>query len=146
MGKAARAIIIENGNILVMHRDKQGSQYFTLVGGKVNDNETIEQGLVREVYEETGMTVTAAQLVFYEPHPAPYNEQYIYFCEVAPHADVGIQKGSEEALLNRLGFNTHRLLWIPLKAFPQLAFRTPQLHQAIVDSLQKGFPSQPIQL
>lgn len=146
MGKAARAIIIENGNILVMHRDKQGSQYYTLVGGMVNDSETLEQGLVREVQEETGLTVVAARPVFYEPHPQPYNEQYIFLCQVGPHTTAEIQKSSEEAMLNKLGFNTHRLSWVPMQAFSQLPFRTPQLQQAIIDGLQKGFPSQPVRL
>jgi ADP-ribose pyrophosphatase YjhB (NUDIX family) len=146
MAKAARAIIIENGNILVMHRNKQGSQYFTLVGGRVDDNETIEQALVREVREETGLEVVSAQLVFYEPHPAPYNEQYIFVCHIAPHSDVEIQKTSEEAMLNKLGFDTHKPYWISLNAFAHLAFRTPQLQQAILNGVAKGFPRQPVQL
>jgi ADP-ribose pyrophosphatase YjhB (NUDIX family) len=146
MTKAARAIIIENGNILVMHRNKQGSEYFTLVGGKVDDNETIEQGLVREIQEETGLQIVSARLVFYEPHPEPYNVQYIFLCQVAPHSEVAIQKTSEEALLNKLGFDTHTPYWIPLKAFDRLAFRTPQLHKAIIDSIMRGFPSQPVRL
>lgn len=146
MANAARAIIIENGNLLVMHRNKHGDQYFTLVGGKVNDGETIEQGLVREVQEETGLQVTAAQLVFYEQHPAPHNEQYIYLCHVAPHADVKIQSTSEEALMNKLGFNTHTPYWIPMRAFANIAFRTPQLHDAIVQGLKKGFPHKAIRI
>jgi len=146
MANAARAIIIENGNILLMHRSKLGSQYFTLVGGKVNDNETIEQGLVREVTEETGLEITTARLVFYEHHPAPYNEQYIYLCEVAPHNGAEIQKTSEEALMNKLGFNTHTLYWIPVKAFSHLSFRTPQLHAAIVKGLKKGFANDAVRI
>jgi ADP-ribose pyrophosphatase YjhB (NUDIX family) len=144
MAKAARAIIIENGNMLVMHRNKQGNEYFTLVGGRVDESETIEQGLVREVMEETGMQVTAAQLVFYEHHREPYNEQYIYLCYVAPHADIEIQKTSEEALMNKLGFNTHTPYWIPVKAFSKIAFRTPNLHTAIIKGLEKGFPNKAI--
>ena len=146
MSKAARAIIIEDGNMLVMHRNKQGSQYFTLVGGRVDDSETIEQAVVREVREETGLEVVSAQLVFYEPHPMPYNEQYIFVCQVAPHDTIGIQTTSEEAMLNKLGFDTHTPYWIPLKAFAQLAFRTPQLQQAILNGIAKGFPRQPVQL
>lgn len=146
MAKAARAIIIEKGNILVMHRNKQGSEYFTLVGGKVDEDETIEQGLVREIQEETGLQIVSAHLVFYEPHPEPYNEQYIFLCQVAPHSEIGIQKASEEALLNKLGFDTHTPYWIPLRAFSKLAFRTPQLHQAIIKSIERGFPNQPVRL
>src|ERR1700761_7300853 len=80
MAKAARAIITENHKILVMYRNKYGSEYFTLVGGKVADDETTEQALARELKEETGLRVTSARLVFTEEHPEPYNQQYIYVC------------------------------------------------------------------
>jgi ADP-ribose pyrophosphatase YjhB (NUDIX family) len=146
MGKAARAIIIENGQLLVMHRNKYGSQYYTLVGGKLNEGESAEDGVVREVREETGLEVVRGRLVFYEQHPEPYNEQFIYLCEVAPHADVAIQSYAEEAMMNRLDANTHRPLWISAKAFENLPFRTPPLHDAIKHALKKGFPAQPVKL
>jgi len=146
MGKAARAIIIEDGKILVMHRNKQGSQYFTLVGGRVNDGETTEQALVREINEETGLSIISHQLVYTELHPEPYNEQYIYLCEVSPHADVAIQDTSEEALMNRISVNVHTPMWASLKSFSNLPFRTPQLQAAIVAALKKSFPEVPIGL
>jgi 8-oxo-dGTP pyrophosphatase MutT (NUDIX family) len=146
MGKAARAIIIENNKLLVMHRNKQGSQYFTLVGGQVGESETIEQALMREVKEETGLTITTGRLVYVEYHQEPYNEQYIYLCEVAPHADVVIGDSSEEAFMNRLGVNIHKPLWTDKKAFANIAFRTPQLQEAIVKALKKGFPKEAVRL
>ena len=147
MRKAARAIIIEGDKILVMHRNKEGSQYFTLVGGRVDDTETIEQGLVREVKEETGLDVIAYQLVYVEEHPAPYNEQFIYVCQVAPHGnEIAVQDGSEESILNNFGANTHTPLWASLSSFKGLQFRTPQLQEAILHALKKGFPKSPIKL
>lgn len=139
MGKAARAIIIEDDKVLVMYRNKQGSQYYTLVGGRASENETLEQALVREVKEETGFDVTEARLVFVEYHPEPYNEQYIYLCVVAPHTEVAIQDTSEEAQLNRMSVNVHEPRWANKKAFEKLAFRTPQLQAAIVEGMKKGF-------
>ena len=146
MGKASRAIIIENNKILVMRRNKQGSQYFTLVGGKLNDHETPEQALVRELKEETGLDVIAARLVFFEEHPEPYNEQYIYLCNIAPRDNVEIQSTSEEALLNRLQTNLHEPLWVDLQSFTKLPFRTPQLQEAIVQCFKNGFPEKAVRL
>lgn len=146
MAKAARAIIIEGDNILVMHRNKHGSQYYTLVGGRAGEAETTEQALIREIKEETGLDITQARLVFVEDHPAPYNEQYIYLCQVAPHAAVAIQDSSEEAHMNRLDMNTHTPHWIQISAFQKLPFRTPQLHAAIMAALKNGFPNAPIKL
>lgn len=90
MKKAARAIIIEDNKVLVMQRNKSGNQYYTLVGGRLDKDETPEQALVREVKEETGMDVIAARLVFVEEHPEPYNQQYIFLCSVGPHEDIAI--------------------------------------------------------
>jgi len=146
MGKAARAIIIENGNLLLMLRDKEGQQYYTLVGGQTQEGEDLKVALAREVKEETGLDITSARLVFTEKHALPYNEQYIYLCTVAPHSEVVIQDTSEEGLMNRLGINTHTPLWAHPRAFAGIQFRTPQLHQAILDALQNGFPGSPIEL
>ena len=146
MGVAARAIIIEDGHMLLMHRNKYGSEYFTLVGGQLREGETPEQALVREVQEETGLTVKAARLVYFENHAAPYNQQYIYFCHVAPHGEIAVEESSEEGVMNRFQLNTHTPQWVSLQAFPTLPFRTPQLHAAITQALTKGFPEAPLRL
>jgi len=147
MRKAARAIVIEGDRILVMHRNKEGSRYFTLVGGRVNDNETIEQGLIREIKEETNLDIMSYQLVYVEQHPAPYNEQYIYLCQVAPHGnEIAVQDSSEEGMMNKHGANTHTPVWAYTASFKSLAFRTPQLQEAIILALKKGFPKTPINL
>jgi ADP-ribose pyrophosphatase YjhB (NUDIX family) len=146
MRQAARAIIIEDGNMLVMNRNKQGSEYFTLVGGRVDDNETTQQALIREVKEETGLDVVSAQLVFIEEHPEPYNQQSIFYCTVAPHGPVAIQDTSEEALMNRMDIDIHQPLWIKLQAFAKIPFRSIQLQNAIVAALQNGFPAEAIKL
>lgn len=146
MAQAARAIIIEDGKLLVMHRNKSGSQYYTLVGGRVDDDETPEQAVVREVKEETGLDVIHSVLVFTEDHPEPYNKQLIYLCQVGPHGDVAIQEYSEEGMLNRMDINVHTPLWVDAKNLDKIPFRTPQLQEAIVRALKKGFPPAPAKL
>lgn len=146
MGNAARAIIINDGKILVMRRNKQGSDYYTLVGGLVDDAESIEQGLIREVKEETGMQLTAASLVFTEKHHAPYNDQFIYLCHAASYDSVGLSADSEEAIMNKQGVNVHEPMWVSLKLFERLPFLTGALQAAIVKSLKKDFPREPVAL
>lgn len=143
MKKAARAIIIQNDKILVMRREKEGSVYYTLVGGRVNEGEDITEAVKREVREETGLEITSAQYIFYEGHVSPYNEQYIFLCQVANVEDVKLQEASEEALLNRFGTNLHEPMWVGVKAFETLPFRTLQLQQAIVRGVKRGFPAEP---
>lgn len=146
MKQAARAIITEADKILVMHRNKEGNEYFTLVGGQVQEGETVEEALAREVREETGLQITGFQLVFTEDHPEPYNQQYIYLCSVAPHGDIALQDYSEEAMLNKLSIDIHKPFWVSYNSFDNLPFRTPQLQAAIINGLTQGFPTSPIKL
>jgi len=146
MSKAARAIIIENNQILVMQRDKNGLQYFTLVGGGVKEGEALEDAVKREVKEETGLDITSTRLVYIEELPEPYQEQYTYICEVAPHGDVKIQDTSEEAYMNKIGLNMHTPAWINLKVFEKIQFRSIQLQDAIIKAIKTGFPSEPTKI
>ncbi len=146
MANAARAIIIENDKMLLMHRNKNGSKYFTLVGGQLRDGESAEEGVVCEVKEETGLMVTSARPVFIEEHAEPYNHQYIFVCEVAPHGDIAIQEASDEAKLNQISTNLHQPFWVDVSSFANLPFLTMRLQAAIVTALKKGFPEAPVKL
>ncbi len=51
------AIIIKNDKLLLMHRFKNGEEYYTLLGGSIEDGENLEQALVREIKEEANLDV-----------------------------------------------------------------------------------------
>lgn len=129
-----------------MHRNKYGNKYFTLVGGRVNEGETIEHALIREIKEETGLDIIKYRLVFYEDHGVPYNEQYIFLCEVGPHDNVALQDSSEEAQLNKFELTTHHPVWIDKDQFSELPFRTIQLQNAISKALKTEFPNEALKI
>lgn len=51
------AIILRDNKLLLIHRRKNGSEYWVLVGGGVEEGETNEEALFREVAEETSLKV-----------------------------------------------------------------------------------------
>lgn len=55
MVNRARAVIIENSKVLLMHRIKAGREYYSFPGGGIEHGETPEQACTREVFEETGL-------------------------------------------------------------------------------------------
>lgn len=144
MKQAVRAIITHDDKILLMLRKKNGEEYYTLVGGLVAEGEDQEKALAREVFEETGLKVTKAQLVYIQNLQDPYSSQFIYTCDVGPNPDLAaIQPGSEEDILNKSGDNMHYLQWMDIARFKELEFRTSALQSAVAKGLADGFPNQP---
>jgi ADP-ribose pyrophosphatase YjhB (NUDIX family) len=145
MKTAVRAIVVRGDQMLVMHRNKFGHEYYTLLGGSIGIAESAEQALVRQVLEESSMRVTAARLTFVEDGGDIYGMQYIYVCQVEGES-LQLAPDSEEAKINQLGQNIYTPTWVPAADFANLTFRTPLLQQAIMLGLLHGFPAQPVQL
>ena len=55
------AIIINDGKVLLFHRIKQSKEYYVFPGGHRRVKETDLETLIREVDEETGLTIRADQ-------------------------------------------------------------------------------------
>jgi 8-oxo-dGTP pyrophosphatase MutT (NUDIX family) len=64
--KAARVVLVAGERVLLQHgfdpgRPEAGAWWLT-PGGGLNDGESVEDGAVREVFEETGLRLSPAQL------------------------------------------------------------------------------------
>lgn len=57
-------IVIEDGQILLLDQDTEAARSWSLPGGKVEPGETLEQALVREMREETGVEVEVGRLLY----------------------------------------------------------------------------------
>ncbi|HSX44814.1 MAG TPA: NUDIX domain-containing protein [Candidatus Saccharimonadales bacterium] len=145
MRQAARAIIIKDDRLLVMHRNKFGEHYDTLPGGNIERGESPEQALAREISEETTLTFTNPKLVIIEHAGEPYGDQYIYLCDYRS-GEPKLHQNSEENQLNQLGQNLHQPGWMWLDDLPNANFVSPNLKQTILNAHQNGWPIKPIEL
>jgi 8-oxo-dGTP diphosphatase len=63
MRQRAAAIILHNGSLLLIRRQRPGRDYYILPGGGVELDESFTEACIREVKEETGLDVLGLQLV-----------------------------------------------------------------------------------
>lgn len=108
--KTARAVVLNpDGALLVMERWKHGQHYFSLPGGHLEDIETPEHAVVREVLEETGVTITVARLL-YTCIDIFNNHQSIFLCDYIagePH----LPQNSEEAEWSKVSGQVYKPQW-----------------------------------
>ena len=143
MRQAARAIVVKDGQILVMKRNKFGKQYYTLIGGGIELDEDQETALRRELLEETGMQVGTIRLVYVEEADAPYGTQFVYLCEYLG-GEPALQADAIEAELTAKGDNTYEPMWLSITELPSVNFVSGSLKNALMQALKSDFPLEPV--
>jgi len=75
------AIILNKNKILLCHR--RDMDMWNLPGGRLENNETLIEGLKREVFEETGLVVDIIKLFrVYDKRPLKNELVYVYHCNI----------------------------------------------------------------
>lgn len=134
-----RAVVVRNGYLLVMHRNRFGQEYYTLPGGSIKPHETDDQALHRQVIEETGIQFINPHLIIAEDAGDPYGMQFIYLCQYV-EGEPRLSPDSEEAKISALGKNLYSPQWLPLHSLASVPFRSTALRDALIDGLARGFP------
>ncbi|HAM81367.1 8-oxo-dGTP diphosphatase [Ornithinibacillus bavariensis] len=67
----------DKGNVLVQNRLNPNWPGITFPGGHVNDKESFSESVIREVYEETGLTIESPILCGIKQFQTAENERYI---------------------------------------------------------------------
>lgn len=137
---SARAIIIKDDKLLVMYRNKFGTKYVTLPGGKVDMGETPDQAAIREVQEETMIKAENPRLVFVD-HAEFYGQQMVYLCDYIS-GEPKLGSGTHEEAINKMGKNLYEPGWLALSDLPNVPFLSAELQQAIIAASKNGWPEQ----
>ena len=133
-------MIISENRLLAMHDER--SPYFYLPGGRVKMGETAEQAVVREIWEELGVTLKIArplwlnQAFFTEDVDGiRYHELCIYFLIDIENTDL-LERGNSFTLTE--GKHTHTFEWLAFDSLKDEYFYPIFLKKQIFD-LPKTF-------
>lgn len=142
MRRAARIIVLKDSKILVIHRNKFGTEYDTLPGGNVEMGETTEQAALREAAEETSINIQYPRLVFIEHADSLYGDQYVYLCDYVS-GEPKLKEGSEEDHIHKMGQNLYEPKWLPLADLEAAPFLSEELKKEIQNAIKNGWPTEP---
>jgi ADP-ribose pyrophosphatase YjhB (NUDIX family) len=57
-------VLVENGKILLVNQKVSSNRSWSLPGGRLEQGETLEEGIIRELFEETGLNVKVIKLLY----------------------------------------------------------------------------------
>jgi len=113
-GIRASAIIIRDNRILLIHRRKEGREYWVFPGGGIEEGETGEETVLREVKEETGLIGENPKLAFVDFNVNA--EHPFYFVAVK---EEGVKLGGPEAERNSKN-DWYQPEWVELRVIKGL--------------------------
>jgi ADP-ribose pyrophosphatase YjhB (NUDIX family) len=113
MIRRAAAIVIKDGKILLMRRQKPGQEYYTIPGGHIEEGEDSRTAAARELKEETNMVVETGELFLEIKKDGWHNYFYL-----AKNARGEARFGGEELKRNSKK-NLYELQWIELSKLPK---------------------------
>lgn len=124
----ARAIVIMDEKIVVMYRERDGRIYYTFPGGGMENNETEEECVRREVLEEFGMIVEPIKKVYsYE------NEISVEHFYVAKYVSGEFGSGEGEEFQADRNRGVYIPKMIGIKEIPNLPLMPPEIAKVFFD-------------
>ena len=129
----AAFIVNDNDEMLVVRRAKEPAKgTLDLPGGFVDMGETVEEGMVREIKEETGLDITNIQYLFSSPNVYVYSGMGVHTLDMdylaRVHGSVPAIKAADDAA---------EALWIPIAQVNPAEFGLTSIRNAVIRFLKE---------
>lgn len=111
------AVFVRDGNVLACRRapGKSAAGKWEFPGGKVDDHETSEAALVREIHEELGISISVEALIDRSVTPVGRNNIDLS-CYLVVSAEAPTRSTDHD-----------KLRWVPIPSLPTLDWAAPDL-------------------
>ena len=130
----SRAIIMRDGKMVAMYREKDGRVFYTFPGGGMEGDETEVECVKREAFEEFGLTVNSIKKVY--DYENEISIEHFYICEWIS-GEVGDGAGEEYQADRNKGVYIQSL--IDIKDLPNLPLMPPEVADAFYnDYMENG--------
>ena len=135
--KRSRAIIINDSKMVSMYREFDDRKFYVFPGGGMEGNETEEECVIREVYEEFGISIKPIKKVYvYETEKSI---EYFYLCEwISGKFGTGI---GEEFYVNSNKEGVYIPKLIEINDMPNLPLMPPEVASSLYEDYTNNGPT-----
>ena len=144
MRTRAGIVLIEDDKVALIERHRGGLDYFVFPGGGVDEDETPEQGAIRETMEELGLEVVIRQqlaIIHFSQ-----SDQFYYLVErVGGEFGTGTGEEFTDADPDNPEEGIYIPIWMPVDEMPQHEKIYPEsIAKLVLESRIKGWPDEPV--
>ena len=140
-GIRAVAIVIKDNKILLMHRTRDGKQYWVFPGGGVKEDEKVENAVVREITEEASLKVEIIKLLYSHKYSDIGHKQFFYLCKYTSGKPKLGNFNELQAMKD--GDQTYKPMWVDIKQLPKLLLYPLEIRDWVIKDLKTGFKNTP---
>jgi 8-oxo-dGTP diphosphatase len=136
----AVCIMLKEDSVLLMHRVKNNEEYFTFPGGGVEEGETIEEAVVREVLEETQLETEIQKLLYI--HHYEQSDQYYYLCKYKSGNPI-LGNSIEKERMEKDECDVYKPKFVKIMKVKNLLVYPLEIRDWLLKDLESGFDKEP---
>jgi 8-oxo-dGTP pyrophosphatase MutT (NUDIX family) len=129
----ATAVVIKDESILMMHRHNNGEEYFVLPGGGIEEGESGEEAVIRELKEETSIDAALGEKLL-EFTDARGENHILFSCDYTSGEPM-LEAGSIEAKKSNEN-QSYEPKWIDIKDISSLMIYPKEEKEFLVKYLK----------
>jgi len=126
----SRVIIVNKERILLIHRFKNGREYYVLPGGAIEKDESPENAAIREIKEETNLDIELGPLLS-KSNEIVNGEERLGYYFLADKFSGKLKLGGPE-VERQSENNVYLLEWFPLAQLESILFYPEKIKKIII--------------
>ncbi len=139
----AVAILIEDDQVALIERYRAGRHYFTFPGGGVDEGETVEQAIIREVEEELGLHIAIERKVA-DVWFRGNRQEYFLVRRLGGKFGAGTGEEYTDPRPDDPDAGTYLPVWMPILDILSQPVVPVEVAEMALKSRREGWPAEPV--
>lgn len=131
--RACGIVLKDDAMLLMLRKNPQNEEYYTIPGGGIEEGETVNEAVVREMFEECSLVVKPMKELFVIAREGVDMHHHILCNRIS--GEPAIHQDSPEYKDNLEGNNLHIPQWIPISDLKNLTLYPTPAKEKLIEYL-----------